>query len=102
VLAGAFASFPRNAGLVEFWETTIRHLTDPVAPALARDFQLSTIAEDVSPEFIEAAIRESLKVPARIWRAAFAGMFEDDFARTGGFRADVDRLGCARRVLPAG
>lgn len=81
VLAGAFASFRRNAGLVEFWETTIRHLTDPVAPALARDFQLSTIAEDVSPAFIEVAIRESLKVPARVWRAAFAGMFEDDFAR---------------------
>jgi pimeloyl-ACP methyl ester carboxylesterase len=80
VLAGAFASFRRNAGLVEFWETTIRHLADPVDPALARDFQLSTIATDVSPDYIELVVGESLKLPARVWRDAFAGMLEDDFA----------------------
>jgi pimeloyl-ACP methyl ester carboxylesterase len=93
VLAGAFASFRRNASLVEFWETSIRHLTDPVDEALARDFQLSTVAQDVAPEFIELAIRESLKAPARVWREAFAEMLEDDFA------ADVERIAAPTLIV---
>ena len=31
--------------------------------------------------FLDTAIQESLKVPARVWRAAFEGFLEDDVAR---------------------
>jgi non-heme chloroperoxidase len=34
----------------------------------------------VPPAFLDLVVRESLKVPARVWRGAFAGLFEDDFA----------------------
>jgi non-heme chloroperoxidase len=34
----------------------------------------------VPSAFLDTVVRESLKVPARVWRAAFAGFFEDDFA----------------------
>jgi pimeloyl-ACP methyl ester carboxylesterase len=34
----------------------------------------------VPPAFLDTVVQESLKVPARVWRAAFAGFFEDDFA----------------------
>jgi hypothetical protein len=33
----------------------------------------------VPSAFLDTVVRESLKVPARVW-AAFAGFFEDDFA----------------------
>jgi pimeloyl-ACP methyl ester carboxylesterase len=32
----------------------------------------------VSPAFLDTVVAESLKVPARVWRAAFAGFLEDD------------------------
>ncbi|HEX5635125.1 MAG TPA: alpha/beta fold hydrolase, partial [Gemmatimonadales bacterium] len=34
VLAGCFATYAGNAGLVEFWRSTIAPLADPVDPAL--------------------------------------------------------------------
>ena len=49
-------------------------------------------------------MRESLKVPARVWRAAFEGLFEDDFAaELGAIAAPTlalwgDRDGFARRA----
>jgi pimeloyl-ACP methyl ester carboxylesterase len=80
VLVGAFASYRNNPTLVEFWESAVWTLTDPIAPDFAREFQESTLARRLSPAFLETVVRESLKVPARVWRAAFEGFFEDDFA----------------------
>ena len=80
VLIGAFASYRANQTLVEFWEADISRLRDPIAPAFAREFQESTLARPVPPAFLDMVVRESLKAPARVWRGAFAGLFEDDFA----------------------
>jgi pimeloyl-ACP methyl ester carboxylesterase len=80
VLVGSFASFRKNPGVVEFWETGISKLEDPIDPAFAREFQVSTLARPVAPEFLDMVVGESLKVPAHVWKAAFAGFFEDDFA----------------------
>jgi non-heme chloroperoxidase len=44
-----------------------------------REFQESTLAQPVPPLYVDAVVKESLKVPARVWRAAFEGFFEDDF-----------------------
>ena len=62
-------------------------LTDPIDPGFVREFQESTLAQPVSCAFLDTVGRESLKVPARVWRAAFAGFFEDDFA------AELDKIG---------
>jgi pimeloyl-ACP methyl ester carboxylesterase len=80
VLAGAFASFRNKPGIDEFWKSSILPLSDPIDPAFARQFQESTLAQPVAPEFLDMVVSESLKVPAHVWRAAFAGFFEDDFA----------------------
>jgi non-heme chloroperoxidase len=103
-LIGAFASYRSNLALVEFWQSAVSRLTDPIAPAFAREFQESTLARPVPPAFLDLVVRESLKVPARVWRGAFAGFFEDDFADelaeiaapTAIFWGDRDAL--ARRV----
>jgi non-heme chloroperoxidase len=79
VLLGTFASYGRNPIVLEFWETSVAELTDPIAPALARDFQQSTLAKPVPADFFETAVRESLKAPAHVWREALKGSLEDDF-----------------------
>ena len=46
-----------------------------------REFQESTLAQPVPQAFLETVVQESLKVPARVWRAAFEGFLQDDFSR---------------------
>jgi pimeloyl-ACP methyl ester carboxylesterase len=77
VLAASFASYRNNPVAVEVCESMSR-LTDPIDPAFVREFQESTLAQPVPPALLETAVRESLKVPARVWRAAFEGFLEDD------------------------
>jgi pimeloyl-ACP methyl ester carboxylesterase len=80
VLAGAFAAFTTNAGVVEFYRTVIEPLRDPIEPAFAAEWQQSTLAQPVLPAFFETVVAETLKVPAAVWRAGFAGLLEDDFS----------------------
>lgn len=76
VLIGAFASLGRNAAVREFWDGAVRHLTDPVDRGFVEDFQRSTLARPVPPEFFETVVRESLKLPARVWRAVLRDLME--------------------------
>jgi len=76
---GTFANYRQNAAVVEFREAVSR-LVDPIDPVFVREFQKSTLARPIPPEFLETAVRESLKLPARVWRALFDGFLEDDFA----------------------
>ena len=75
--AGAFASFADKADLLDFIHHTVMPLTDPVPPALVEDFQRSTLAGEVAPGLLQTMVAESLRVPARVWRAAFAGLLDD-------------------------
>jgi pimeloyl-ACP methyl ester carboxylesterase len=80
VLAGAFATYQGNPAVVEFWQSAVSQLTDPIDPGFVRDFQENTLAQPVPQAFLDTIVQESLKVPARVWRAAFQGLLEDDFA----------------------
>jgi non-heme chloroperoxidase len=77
VLAGAFATFRGNPAMVDFCQGTISPLTDPIDPGFVREFQESTLAQPVPQAFLDTVVQESLKVPARVWHAAFAGFMED-------------------------
>ena len=77
VLIGAFATMRGNPVIDEL-EQAVRQLSDPVDPAFVRDFQESTIAQPVPPGFVDRAVVESLKMPARVWKAAFDGMLAYD------------------------
>ena len=52
----------------------------PDRPGFVREFQESTLAQPVPPSSSTWSSQESLKVPARVWRAAFEGFLEDDVA----------------------
>ena len=73
VLMGTAAKGSAFGGISELGEA-LRTLEDPVAPALVREFQQSTIIEPVPEEFFETVISESLKLPARVWRDYFEGV----------------------------
>ena len=80
VLFGALRSWRSNAAVLDFWDSTVSTLTDPVAPDVAQQFQQSTLARPVAPAFFETVVRESLKVPARVWKAVFEAFIHDDFS----------------------
>jgi S-methylmethionine-dependent homocysteine/selenocysteine methylase/pimeloyl-ACP methyl ester carboxylesterase len=78
-LIGTFASLANNPGVQEFWDTVIATLTEPVSEDVVREFQQSTLAQPIPQNYFETVVQESLKVPARVWRAAFTGFLQDDF-----------------------
>lgn len=80
VAAGAFASFGDKAELVDFVRGSIEPLRDPIARELALAFQQDTLARPVPPQLLRTVVDESLRVPAFVWRAAFTGLLQDDFA----------------------
>jgi pimeloyl-ACP methyl ester carboxylesterase len=73
VLMGAFATLHRDPVLAAFHASAIAPLTDPISPAFAREWQLSTLAREMDPVHFETIVTETLKVPARVWQAAFGG-----------------------------
>jgi pimeloyl-ACP methyl ester carboxylesterase len=76
-LAGTFLSPRANPSVAEMSEELAR-LTDPVEDRFVREFQTSTLARPVPTEFVETVIRESRKLPARVWRSVFNAIREVD------------------------
>jgi len=81
VLVGTIAT-PVNEGAAGLADE-IAGFGETVPEAFVRGFQESTLAEPVPSGFMERVISESLRLRARVWRAAVAGMLEAD---------DSDRL----------
>jgi len=75
VLIGSFRTFHDNPGVLELSEA-VSHFTDPVDPDFVREFQEGCVAQAVPPDFLEAIIAGSTRVPARVWKDYLAGMLE--------------------------
>jgi pimeloyl-ACP methyl ester carboxylesterase len=73
VLAGAFATIYQDPGLTEFYESSIAPLADPISPAFAREWQLSTLRREMPRAALDVVVAETLKVPARVWHETFQG-----------------------------
>ena len=76
VLVGAFATFEKNAEMQAFYDGRITTLSDPIDAAFARDFQVSTLARELPAGQLDIFVRESQKMPARVWKEAFKGFLE--------------------------
>lgn len=57
--------------------SAVSALSDPVDEDFVRDFQMSTVCAPVPAPFMEAAIANSRRMPARIWKAVLQGLIED-------------------------
>lgn len=66
-----------NPGILEF-NQAVQSLTDPIAPAFAREFQVSSVHGEIPAEFLDKVVDESLKVPAHVWRQALASFVHKD------------------------
>lgn len=76
---GTFARYGDKADLRAFRNADVEALHDPIPDAIAREFQVSTLANPIDAATLEVMVRESRKVPARVWRAAFDGLLADHF-----------------------
>ena len=72
---GAFSTF-EDPGFADFVASSIAPLSDPIAPAFAREWQLSTLARPMPADHLDTVVSETLKVPARVWHAAFDGFLQ--------------------------
>jgi non-heme chloroperoxidase len=79
VLVGT-ATTPRNIAGFDDLVQAVASLADPVPEAFAREFQLSTVHTPVGDAFIDRAVAESLRLPARVWREIATGMKATDRA----------------------
>lgn len=86
VLLGAFANY-EDPAFVDFVASSIVPLIDPISPGFAREWQLSTLAQDMAPDHLETVVSETLKVPARVWHSAF-----DGFLRTPDFSSELAKV----------
>ncbi len=85
VLIGSPTTLVNNAAVMEAGEQMLAGLEDPIPPEFVRGFQESTIHHPVPEEFLQEALSQTLKVPARVWRDYQEGVVLtlDDTARLG-------------------
>jgi non-heme chloroperoxidase len=82
VLVGASASIGANPNARETWNALLSRLTNPVDPEFIREGLKKTLAQPVPQALFESLVRENLKVPTFVWRAALDARWraEGDFA----------------------
>lgn len=56
----------------------VNALTDPVPEKFVYDFQVSTAFQPLSNDFFHAVLKESMKLPANVWREVMAEMMSPD------------------------
>ncbi|HEY8560885.1 MAG TPA: alpha/beta fold hydrolase [Pyrinomonadaceae bacterium] len=54
-------------------------LKDPLDENFVRDFQVTASSETVPKDFIHAAVKQSMKSPAYVWKAALDGVIAEDY-----------------------
>ena len=55
----------------------VEALTDPVDPAFVRGFQTSMFVGRAPEAFVAGIIADSMKLPARVWKAVLNGFWND-------------------------
>jgi pimeloyl-ACP methyl ester carboxylesterase len=76
VLINGFTSLAGNAAVRELIDE-INRMGSNIDRRFARAFQESTVATPMTPSYLDLVVGESMKVPARIWRATFAAMMAE-------------------------
>jgi pimeloyl-ACP methyl ester carboxylesterase len=93
VLLGALPTIKGHPEVQAFWDGALANLTDPVDPGIAREFQVSTLAQPIAPALLDLFVGESLKVPARVWKTTFREFLDTDFS------ADLGRITAPALVI---
>jgi pimeloyl-ACP methyl ester carboxylesterase len=67
-----------HAQLVEFVDSIVATLTDPISRDFARSFVAATSSNGISPDVVDLAVEELLQVPARVWKELFSELLRYD------------------------
>lgn len=62
-------------------QSSLRDLPDPIPVQFARDFQASTAFRPIPSHFFDGIVKESLKLPPRLWRLTLDRLVEYDDAQ---------------------
>jgi non-heme chloroperoxidase len=74
-------------------QAAVRELPDPIPESFAREFQTGTLYRPVPAEFFDRIIRESLKIPPRLWPVmVYCLLAYDDTHELGRIRAPTQLL----------
>jgi pimeloyl-ACP methyl ester carboxylesterase len=74
VLVGSAAS--ADNVVVADLRPAVESLTDPIDAEFVRDFQYSTVARPVPEAFMDAAIVNSRRMPAAVWKKVLTGLIQ--------------------------
>jgi pimeloyl-ACP methyl ester carboxylesterase len=77
VIIGSATSVKNFSSVKEFVEM-VNQLNDPIEPAFAEEFQKSTLATPIDNNYYKELVSESLKVPARVWKAILNDLMNYD------------------------
>jgi non-heme chloroperoxidase len=88
VLIGAFFVVPGHPVWTEL-DRAAAELADPVDREFVLEFQKSTLAQRVPDEFLDLVVQESLKLPARVWRAITREFLSARALELGAIRTDT-------------
>jgi non-heme chloroperoxidase len=80
VLAASFTTMQGNPEVAQLWNG-VSEFADTVDFNFVLEFQQSTLAQAVPPDFLVTVVQESLKVPARVWKAVLEDLFQDNHAK---------------------
>jgi non-heme chloroperoxidase len=80
VLIGTPVTLSSNERARDLYESTISKLSDSLDPDFVRRFAGDTLAQPVSPSFLEIITEEAMKVPARVFKEFFKDLIETDLS----------------------
>lgn len=80
ILIGSPYRPSEKPALKEFGDFVLSSLEDPISSEFVREFQESTLVQPVPEDFLETIIEESLKLPARVWKAVVESFMQDDIS----------------------
>ncbi len=78
ILEASPTTLCNNANLIQFVESVVANLSDPIDPEFARSLVTDTSSENLPPELLEGLVDDVLAVPARVWKETFAGLLKYD------------------------
>src|SRR5688572_24775744 len=77
VLIDSDADFNDNPGMPEFYQESLQ-LEGAIDKKFMDEFQKSTLAKPINPDYYNLLVAEGMKVPANVFKAAFTGMMTAD------------------------
>jgi non-heme chloroperoxidase len=78
ILESSFASFRNNPNVAEL-KGIISKIEDPIDSGFVHEFQKSTLIKPVAAASANTYVHESMKVPARIWKAVVEEAMDADY-----------------------